>query len=195
MKSKDINGATPIDADEAEGLIPNLTSQKELNEWEQTNIADAALEYYGKKYATVKILDYLFLKQLHKDMFSKTWKWAGEYRKSEKNVVSSAPEKIAIELSMLIADVLFWINNKTYLPDEICARFHRRLVAIHLFPNGNGRHARFVTDLLAESLGNKPFSWGSSDLYFAGEARTKYLAALKEADNNNYEPLTKFIRS
>ena len=111
MKSKDINGATPIDADEAEGLIPNLTSQKELNEWEQTNIADAALEYYGKKYATVKILDYLFLKQLHKDMFSKTWKWAGEYRKSEKNVVSSAPEKIAIELSMLIADVLFWINN------------------------------------------------------------------------------------
>lgn len=195
MKSEDINGATPIDADEAEGLIPNLTTQKELNAWEQTNIADAALEHYGKKYTFAKILDYIFLKQLHKNMFSKTWKWAGEYRKTEKNFVSSAPEKIAIDLNKLIGDVLYWISNQTYLPDEICSRFHHRLVAIHLFPNGNGRHARFAADLLSESFGNEPFSWGSSDLYIAGEARTKYLESLREADNNNYEPLIKFVRS
>ncbi len=185
MKFEYPKGATPIDADEAADLIPNLTTQKELNEWEQTNISEAVIKHHNKKYSTDEILDVNFLLGIHKDMFGKTWKWAGQIRKSEKNI-GSAPERIREHLKILIDDVKFWLINTTYSKDETCVRFHRRIVGIHLFPNGNGRHARFVTDLLAESLGIQPFTWGSKDLY---------INALKEADKNNYEPLLKFVRT
>ena len=105
------------------------------------------------------------------------------------------PSQIYIELKNLLDDVTFWIKNNTYLKDEICVRFHRRLVGIHLFPNGNGRHGRFACDLLAESLGIEPFTWGGKDLYSEGETRTAYITALKVADKNNYGPLLKFVRT
>ncbi len=146
------------------------------------------------KISTLKKTAENFLLGIHKDMFGKTWKWAGQIRKSEKNI-GSAPERIREHLKILIDDVKFWLINTTYSKDETCVRFHRRIVGIHLFPNGNGRHARFVTDLLAESLGIQPFTWGSKDLYNPGEARTQYINALKEADKNNYEPLLKFVRT
>lgn len=194
MKFEYAKGATPIDADEAAELIPNLTTQKELNEWEQQNILTASVKHYGKKYTFEKILDLYFLKSIHKDMFDNTWKWAGEFRKTLKNL-GVEPAQIYIELKNMLDDVLYWIKKDTYSKDEICTRFHWRLVGIHLFPNGNGRHARFAADLLAESLGIELFSWGNKDLYNEGEDRNAYIRALKEADNNNIEPLMKFVRT
>ncbi|RPI19822.1 MAG: mobile mystery protein B [Ignavibacteriae bacterium] len=195
MKFEYPKGATPIDADEAEGLIPShITLQKELNEWEEHNIADAALKYYSKEYKADKILDIYFLQDIHKDMFDETWKWAGQLRKTEKNI-GVAPEKIREETRNLLDDIKYWIEHNTYGKDEICARFHHRLVWIHLFPNGNGRHARFAADLLAISLGIQLFTWGAKELYNDGEERTKYLEALQEADKFNYIPLLKFVKS
>ena len=194
MKFEYAKGATPIDADEAAELIPNLTIQNELNEWEQQNILTASVKHYGKKYTFEKILDIFFLKSIHKDMFDNTWKWAGEFRKTLKNL-GVEPSQIYIELKSMLDDVVYWINNNTYSKDEICVIFHHRLVSIHLFANGNGRHARFAADLLTESLDIEPFTWGNKDLYKEGEDRKAYIGALKEADKNNYKLLLKFVRT
>jgi Fic-DOC domain mobile mystery protein B len=188
-------GATPIDADELSELIPpHISLQKELNEWEQANILGAAGYYYPRNFRHDEILPFDFILMVHEKMFNKTWKWAGKTRKTAKNI--GVDVAMIYEMTKnLCDDTKYWIENKTYSQDEIGARFHHRLVLIHLFPNGNGRHSRFITDLLMKSLGVEMFSWGSKDLYAQSSARTEYINALKEADKNNYPPLTKFVRS
>ena len=74
-------------------------------------------------------------------------------------------------------------------------RFHHRLVQIHPFPNGNGRHARLAADLLVMRLGRERFSWGIESLRNAGAMRHRYIAALKTADNFDLGPLLGFARS
>lgn len=194
MKFEYEEGSTPIDPDEAEGLIPRLSTQNELNEYEQVNITAALKKHLSRKYKPEKILDAYFLLDLHKDMFNKTWKWAGETRTTLKTI-GVLPDEIRIKLKILLANVSYWIQNSTYNIDEICIRFHHQLVYIHLFSNGNGRHARIAADLLARSLGIEEFTWGSKDLNKKGIARKEYIKALKEADNYNYEALILFSRS
>jgi len=136
-----------------------------------------------------------FLRQLHKRMFGNVWKWAGQYRTSNKNI-GVFSELIGTELHKLIDDIRFWIENETFPPDEIAARFHHRLVAIHPFVNGNGRHARLMTDLLLEKqLGRPRFSWGEATLEEEGRARSRYIAALRSADQGDYSLLMQFVRS
>lgn len=164
-------GATPLDADELASLIPgHLTTQAELNEWEQLNIQQG--DAWARKQRK-EILNEAFAKQLHKQMFGETWRWAGTFRKSDKNIGIDWP-KISVELRKLLDDVHYQIEHASYPPDEIAVRFHHRLVAIHPFPNGNGRHARLMADLLAERLGQPRFTWGSRSLQ-AGARRDRTL--------------------
>jgi fido (protein-threonine AMPylation protein) len=79
--------------------------------------------------------------------------------------------------------------------DEIGARFHHRLVFIHPFPNGNGRHSRLMTDVLMKDLGARRFTWGQGSLVSPSDLRKKYITALKSADNGNIKPLLDFVRS
>lgn len=128
-------------------------------------------------------------------MFGKVWKWAGEYRKSDKNIGVDWSQ-IQIRFRQLLDDTKYWIENDTYPSDEIATRFHHRLVQIHLFSNGNGRHARLMTDLLLERvLDKEPFSWGSDSLLDEVETRRNYILALREADQNKYQLLLGFVRS
>ena len=120
-------------------------------------------------------------------------KWAGTYRLTGRNIGIEA-YRIPEELVAMLGDVRYWGEHKTFPPDEIAIRLHHRLVAIHPFPNGNGRHARLIADLLIERLGSQPFSWGGGKLADAGELRAKYIAALQAADNHNVEPLLAFAR-
>ena len=140
------------------------------------------------------MLDEKFLKNLHNKMFGNVWRWAGEYRTTDKNIGVDA-YRIPVVLRQLIDDCRYWIENSTYPPDEIAARFHHRLVAIHCFPNGNGRHARLATDLLLMSMEREPFSWGSRYLVKDEEARNKYIASLRVADDHDIGPLLDFVRS
>ena len=190
-------GATPLDADELASLIPHhITTQGELNEWEQLNIIQG--EQWARKQRK-EILTERFLRQLHKQLFGETWKWAGEFRKSDKNIGIDWL-KIGVELKNLLDDVRYQIEHDSIPADEIAIRFHHRLVAIHPFPNGNGRHARLMTDLLIERLGQPRFTWGlrsltTNNLVDASNTRQHYIAALQAADRRDLAPLLAFARS
>lgn len=186
-------GATPLDPNELAGLIPTyITTQEELNQLEKENILDAVSWSLGK--LNHDCLNITFCLDLHRRMFSKVWKWAGTTRLTDKNI--GVPKgQINLKLKNLLDDTDFWIRERIYQFDEIAARFHHRLVAIHAFANGNGRYARLMTEIIQTASGETPFTWGNSDLYgSASEARKDYLVALKEADKNNYNPLIKFVR-
>jgi Fic-DOC domain mobile mystery protein B len=186
-------GATRLDPAEEQGLIPtHVTLKSELNALEQANISAAESWLLTARRKTV--MDTVFLKRLHRRMFGEVWKWAGEYRKSDRNIGVDWP-KVSIETEMLCRNAEYWRKETVYPPDELAIRFHHKLVWIHCFPNGNGRHSRLVADLLVSELGGTPFSWGSASLYVAGDARTRYLAALKKADQNDFVDLFAFARS
>jgi Fic-DOC domain mobile mystery protein B len=188
-------GATPLEQEELEGLkIKSITTRGELDRWEQTNIG-SAMEWLEKRKKKTLILNEEFVRKLHVQMFGKVWNWAGTFRNTNKNI-GVDKYQIGIELRNLLDDVNFWINNKTYEPDEIAARFHHRLVAIHCFPNGNGRHARLLADtVLIDVFNLKPFTWGNGDLTGANDVRTQYIDALRAADRHDYELLKKFVRN
>lgn len=186
------DAATPLTPEEREGLIQSyITLRHELNEAEQENILQAEGWAFARKR---DVLGEKFLKTLHKQMFGHVWRWAGEFRLTERNI-GVAPHRIAIDLRNLLDDARYWIENVTYPPDEIAARFHHRLVLVHPFPNGNGRHARMATDLLLAALGQPRFSWGRANLIDANETRQAYVAALRAADGNDIKPLLGFVRS
>jgi Fic-DOC domain mobile mystery protein B len=135
-----------------------------------------------------------FLNNLHKRMYGNVWRWAGRYRISGKNIGIDA-YRIPTELRQLLDYCRYWIENGTYEPDEIAVRFHHRIVSIHCYPNGNGRHARLAADLLLRSIGQERFSWGGKNLVDVGETRGRNIAALQAADKHDFGPLLEFVRS
>ena len=186
------DAATPLSPEERDGLIPSyITLRGELNEAEQANIVEADAWAFSRKRP---VLYAAFLNTLHRRMYGRVWRWAGEYRRSQKNI--GVPYyTIPTELQALLDNCRYWQQNDTYAPDEIAARFHHRLVWIHCYANGNGRHARLATDLLLTSLARDRFSWGSANLVDAGTTRATYVAALRTADGHDYNPLLTFVRS
>lgn len=186
------DAATPLEPEEREQLIPTyITSRPELNEAELIGIADADQWAFSRKR---DVLDVAFLRRLHKRMFGGVWRWAGEYRTTARNIGIDA-YRLAPELAQLVDDVRFWIDSDVYAPDETAIRFHHRLVFIHPFPNGNGRHARLTADLLAVSLGRPRFTWGGVSLIEAAQARRSYVEAICAADTHDIGPLLAFARS
>jgi Fic-DOC domain mobile mystery protein B len=187
-------GATPVDPDEQEGLIlTHITTREELNRWEQENINKAEEWCNSRKHGDILTID--FIRKLHKKMFEDVWKWAGQFRTSGKNIGVPAWQ-ISTELKKLLDDLKAWLEHKPYGNDEMAVRFHHRLVSIHPFANGNGRHARMMTDLIQKQILNEEeFSWGHADLARTGDCRKRYIEALHSADNEDYSPLLKFARS
>lgn len=188
------DGNTPLSLEELADLIPNLATKEELNEWERENILLAREWATSDRTTPLAMVSDQYLRKLHQKMFDETWKWAGQYRLTEKNL-GVAVHEIRERLMVLFGDVRYWIENKTYPPDEIAVRFHYRLVFIHAFPNGNGRHARLIADVLVMKLGNPAFTWGSANLVEEGAARTRYLDGIRVADNGDIQRLLQFARS
>ena len=180
------------DPSSQQGLIPSyITLRSELNEAEQANILDAEEWAFARKR---NLLDEKSLKNLHKKMYGNVWGWAGNYRTSGKNIGVDA-YRIPTELRQLLDDCRYWIEYGTYEPDEVAARFHHRLVSIHCYPNGNGRHARLAADVLLKTMGRERFSWGGKNLVDLSETRKHYIDALQEADGHDIGPLLEFVRS
>jgi Fic-DOC domain mobile mystery protein B len=184
--------ATPLSPEERNGLIPtHVTLRRELNELEQQNILDADHWAFARKR---NVLDEPFLRGLHRRMFNCVWRWAGKYRTSERNL-GIASYRIQTEIRQIIDDARYWVDHKTYPPDELAVRFHHRLVFVHPFPNGNGRWSRLAADISVVQLGGFRFTWGRANLQPASEFRRAYIDALHAADNHNLEPLVAFARS
>ncbi len=162
------------------GLIPAyIATRGELFDTEQRGIAEALLR---RPPPTFTLLDDTYLRRLHQAMFDQVWEWAGHYRTRETNI-GRAPEQIPFEIRNLVEDTKAWVGYGTYEPDETAVRFHHRLVAVHAFPNGNGRHGRIAADYLIRTLRGEPFSWGACLDADTDELRTAYLHALRRADD------------
>lgn len=180
-------GQTPLDENEIEGLlIRNITTQAELNEYEQENIQKALRWVMKGKFRKDEIITEAFVRLVHKKMYEDVWEWAGDFRQTEKNIGVTWPQ-IATQLKSLLDDCRYWIEHKTFPDDEIAIRFKHRLVSIHCFSNGNGRHSRLMADLIINKiLGKSIFFWKPD--------REQYIKALQAADTNNFAPLIEFAR-
>lgn len=191
------DGATPLTHDELHDLIPGyITTQAELNVAEQMNVARGLLWLNRQRANSKSILTEQFTRELHQALFGHVWQWAGRFRNTDKNI-GVYWLHIATELKKLLDDINYQIAHDTYSIDEIALRFHHRLVLIHPFPNGNGRHSRIMTDGLLTALGHRTFSWGGGDIqnYQAHNAvRKAYISALRAADKGDYTPLKTFVR-
>ena len=186
-------GATPLDPDEMQGLkFTHITTRGELDELEQSNI-EQGLAWIARRRGG-DIFDDAFIRTLHKRLFGDVWTWAGEYRLTEKNI-GIDPAQISVQLRTLLDDARYWAENGVYPPLEAAARFHHRMVQIHPFPNGNGRHARIATDIMLEEVyRHPPVEWASGfDLQADNERRNAYIAALRAADGGDIDPLLAFI--
>lgn len=188
------DGQTPLDPDEKAGLIPrHIETKGQLNDWEQENILLATK--WLRRAKVPEVLTEGFCRDLHRRMFNKTWKWAGTFRTSDKNIGCDWT-LVSVKLNQLLGNAKYWAEHETFPPDELAARFHHALVWIHPFPNGNGRHSRMMADALLKQLGRQAFSWGGGgSMVSANEVRARYLAALRAADKNDFTGLLAFVRS
>jgi len=190
-----IEGQTPLDEEEKEGLlIPTISTRGELNEFEQANIQQAIEWTMMTRFTAEEFLTEGFLFLVHRKMFGEVWEWAGKKRKTNKNI-GVDKHFISVEVRKLIDDCRYWIANQTYSHDEIAIRFGHRIVKIHLFPNGNGRHSRLIADIMISSIFKKPvFTWGRTELSKKNTVRKEYLEAIHLADVEKYRALIEFAR-
>ncbi len=192
MKIVAPEGATPIEPDEAEGLIPShLATHEELDEWESRNILRAVK--WAQSRRRTRVLTTTFTRELHRRMFDRTWEWAGVFRHTDKNL-GVAWEQISVEVRKSLDDATLWLTSSEWGVKESAVRLHHRLVAVHPFVNGNGRHARLLADVVLFNREQPPIDWGGHalELEAAGAARSRYIQALQSADKGDYEPLLEF---
>lgn len=196
LKLQHDEGQTLLNEEDKEGLkLKSITTQTELDEFEQLNIEKAVEWLLRTRLKPEKILTEKFIINLHKKMYSDVWKWAGSFRTSDTNI-GIHYTKIGMALKNLIDDTKYWIANETYPPDEIAIRFKHKIVSIHCFPNGNGRHSRMMADIIIEFIfGKDIFSWHESNMVDADKTRKIYIEALQQADEGNISPLLKFARA
>ena len=194
--SRDDSGTTPVSPDEERFLIPGVATLAELNLLERANILEARRWLFAprRKPAPPELLDHLFVRDVHRRMFRHVWRWAGKIRDCELNL-GVPPREVETRLYSFLRDVQAWHEHEAFGPDELCVRLHHGLVAIHLWRSGNGRHARLLADRLAVALGRPSFTWGGgAELETRNDTRTRYLAALKQADVGDFAGLIAFAR-
>lgn len=191
-----VDGQTPLDEEEKEDLIlKNISTKEELDEFEQKNIEAAHLWLAKKRFKNLEILSERFILDLHYQMLKNVWLFAGKFRKTNKNLGVDSSQ-IAVELRKLLDDTKYWIENRTFNSAEIAIRLKHRLVFIHPFCNGNGRHSRLMADLTMEKIFKKaPFSWGGDDLVFPSSSREAYIKAIRKADQGDFNDLISFAKS
>lgn len=187
------DGATPLSPDEMTGLrFPHVSTRGELDHLEQANIESGLI--WLRRGRKGEVLDDQFVRTLHKHLFGEVWQWAGTFRRTEKNI-GIDPVQISTQLRQLLDDVQVWVDNNTFPPLEGAARLHHKLVFIHPFPNGNGRFARIMADVvLKEKYSHTPIDWsGGDDLQRMNKRRKQYIQALRAADAGDYGPLFTFV--
>ena len=189
--NREPEGATPLSEDEKDQLIPgHIVNREQLNEWEQRNILEA--EQWAFSQRRTRILSADFVRALHRRMFDRTWKWAGSFRTTDKNIGVPA-HQIPTALRNGLDDAEYWLEYEIFPIPEAAVRLHHRLVSVHPFPDGNGRHARLAADVLLFNLNQLRLDWGGTGLDSSGPKRKEYITALKAADAGDFNPLLQFL--
>ena len=189
--NREPEGATPLSEDEKDQLVPgHLVNREQLNEWEQRNILEA--EQWAFSQRRKRVLSADFVRALHRRMFDRTWKWAGSFRTTDKNIGVPA-HQIPTALRNGLDDAEYWLENEIFPIPEAAVRLHHRLVSVHPFPDGNGRHARLAADVLLFNLNQLRLDWGGTGLDSSGPKREEYITALKAADAGDFNPLLQFL--
>lgn len=194
----DAPNTTSLSDDDLSGLIPKfIATRADLNLAEQNNIESATLWAFGSRRITIpdEMLTSTFSDQIHRRMFGDVWQWAGQQRMRHTNI-GVEPHQIPTQMRLLFDDAKYWNEHLIYPSDELAVRLHHRLVSVHPYVNGNGRHSRFMADLYLHVIGEPRLTWGQhreidSDL----EIRRTYIAGLKAADGGNISPLLDFAHS
>ena len=190
------DNATPLDEDERRALIPSISTRAELNAVERLNINEARV--WAMRPSILKRADLLtdgFARELHRRMFNGVWRWAGRYRKTDRNLGWEV-HRLTEGVHNAFADARSQLEHATYPLPEVAVRLHHQLVVIHPWPNGNGRHARLLADIMIAARGGEELTWGAgADLAAMGDVRQRYIDAVRQADEGDYVPLLDFARS
>ena len=186
---------TELTAEEKLDLIPSISTRADLNAVERLNINSARIWAMRKRnLQRSDLLTDQFARDLHRRMFNEVWRWAGRYRTTEKHL-GWDPHKIIEGVRNLFDDATAWIKHGTYGVLELAVRLHHRLVVIHPWSNGSGRHARLMADIFVAANGGGELTWGAgSDLAASRGARTRYIDALRQADNGDFATLIAFAQ-
>ena len=195
----DDDANTPLTEEVLEGLIPSwVTTRADFNEVEARN-AVAGYDWIRSTRPTAgEILTTDFVQELHLRMFGEVWRWAGTYRRTETNIgvdwwtISVAVMRLVDDFSHRLG---CGASGESAEIDLVCVEYHHRMVKIHPFPNGNGRHARACGDALAMALDRPAFSWGRASIVTDKLTRSSYIGAIRNADEGDLETLRSFARS
>lgn len=194
-------GQTPFDEDGRFDLTPryqHLVTMDDVNAAEAENIASALIWLGTKPHDSLEdLLNQAALRDLHRRMFGAVWTWAGEFRRRDTNL-GVDPSRIVEDLELLLRDTVAQVEHGSFPAEEIGIRFHRSMLAIHCFTNGNGRHARVAATEIGRLLGvgDHPYTWGARSGGDPVIVRQRYLEALRLADRTGeYGPLVRLARS
>ncbi len=190
-------GATP--GEDISGLkLPRLKTRDDRNAAELEAISGAYDKYVfrarRRRPGTAWLTDEL-IRRVHQDMFRGIWDWAGKYRTERLNM-GMEPHLIHQQINVLCGDFAYWNSDKCTMPPlEVAARLQNRLTRIHPFMNGNGRHARLITDVYLRSIKHPLPNWPQTQLIANGnQIRLQYIAAMKKADQEDYRDLISFMQ-
>ena len=136
---------------------------------------------------------------MHRDWLARIYPWAGQYRTVELEKGGFRwPPAFRIPSNMRVLEKGLLARCTPCGPGPLAtvanqiAQVHADLLLIHPFREGNGRLARWVSDLMALQAGLPTPDYG-----FAGKGsparRAEYLAAVRKGYLADYEPLAAFF--
>jgi Fic-DOC domain mobile mystery protein B len=180
-------------------LMTKLTTRAACNAVETESISrvyDKHIFRARRKKRASAWLTEEFLRNVHHDMFGSIWDWAGKYRTTAVNI-GIAPQLIREHVQALCGDFAYWDAMESAMPGlEVAARLQHRLTWVHPFKNGNGRHARMITDIFLYSREIPLPRWPQIHLITHGDkVRSSYIAARQKADQGDFAELIRFIES
>lgn len=186
--------------DDTSGLIlTHLTTRTERNAAEAHIISLAYDKYIfeaRRKKQGARWFTNEFICAVHRDMFGSIWDWAGKYRTDNLNIGVDW-RLISEQIHLLCDDFLYWDSTtSTMTVLEVAARLQNRLTKIHPFRNGNGRHARLITDIFFYSRRHPLPEWPQTHLMSEGhQIRELYIAAMQKADQGDFSSLIRFLEN
>ncbi len=187
-------GATPLD--EISGLLRSeITTRSQLDGAEALNILNA--EDWIERGRLGGVFTMGFYEQLHRRMFDEVWEWAGQLRSvtGARPNIGVSPERVPMELGRVAME--YNREWEKYHEDSLLpfvAKYHHALVLVHPFDNGNGRWSRLACDVIVKRLAKEtPITWATDTLNVQSDERTRYIAALRSADEHDYQPLIDYM--